>query len=79
MHGLLSRPFSLPATFFLVLSKFVTNAALVIVDHACTLLYSVPAYVAFPLALAILYFSFRNNATARCSGARAGSAAAPPL
>lgn len=69
VHGLMSRPFSFPATFFMVLAKFVTNAALVLLDHVCTLLYSIPAYAALPLALGLLVFSFRRNALDRCSTA----------
>lgn len=71
VHGLMSRPFAFPATFFMVIAKFITNAALVVVDHICTLFYSIPAYAAFPLAFAILFFTFRNSATARCLGSPA--------
>ena len=63
--ALAARPFALPAATLLLLAKFVTNSALLLVEAACAALYQIPSGLAVPVSLALMFFRMRAARAAR--------------
>jgi hypothetical protein len=63
--ALAARPFALPAATLLLLAKFVTNSALLLVEAVCAALYQIPSGLAVPVSLALMFFRMRAARAAR--------------